>query len=114
VSKDFFPKNAAQLYDIALNAPKHKIGLSVQCGSLSNGLDAQLRGRYVEGFPVNSGVYIGAVQTYTVIDFDGGYDLADKTKFLFAVQNIFDRHYREFVGAPIVGRLVMARLSRSL
>jgi len=114
VSREFFPQSATQPYDISLNAPQHKFGLSVQCGNLPNGLEVQWRGRYVEGFPVNSGVYIGAVQTYTVFDFDCGYDLWRRTKFLFAVQNVFDRHYREFAGAPIIGRLLMARLSHSL
>lgn len=114
VSHEFFPKNATTPYDLALNAPQHKFGLSVQYGNLPNGLDTELRVRYVEGFPVNSGVYAGAVQTYTVLDLDCDYDLSHKTKFLFAVQNIFDRRYREFTGAPILGRLIIARLSRTL
>jgi len=113
-SKDFFPRNATQPHDLALNAPKHKIGLIVQHAGLAKGLDTQFRLRHVQGFPVNAGVYTGAVQTYSVVDLDCGYDLARKTRFLFAAQNIFDRHYREFAGAPIVGRLLIARLSRSL
>jgi iron complex outermembrane receptor protein len=70
--------------------------------------------RYVEGFPVNSGVYIGEVQTYTVFDLDCSYDLSRKTKFLLAVQDVFDKHYREFVGAAVMGRLLIVRLSHSL
>lgn len=114
VSDDFFPKSATQPHDIALNAPRHKAGLSAQYGNLPNGLNTQLRLRYVEGFPVNSGVYIGALQTYTVADLDFSCDVGSGTKFLLAAQNLFDRHYREFVGAPIVGRLLIARLSQSL
>jgi iron complex outermembrane receptor protein len=114
VSKNFFPQSAAQPHDIALNAPQHKIGLSVQRGNLAKDLNTQFRLRYVEGFPVNSGVYRGAVQTYAVVDLDCSYDLAAKTKFFFAVQNILDRRYREFAGAPLLGRLVLARLSHSL
>jgi iron complex outermembrane receptor protein len=114
VSKNFFPQSAGQPHDISLNAPQHKIGVSVQRGNLAKDLNTQLRLRYVEGFPVNSGVYRGAVQTYVVVDLDCSYDLAAKTKFFFAVQNVLDRRYREFTGAPLFGRLVLVRLSYSL
>jgi iron complex outermembrane receptor protein len=114
VNKDFFPKSAGQPYDIALNAPKHKIGLGIQYGNLAQGWDGQLRLRYVEGFPVNSGVYIGEVQSYAVFDLNCSYDLSPKTRFFLTVQDVFDKHYREFVGAAVLGRLLIVRLSHSL
>lgn len=113
VSKDFFAKSAKQPHDIALNAPKHKLGASVHYNDVNTGLDGEFRVRYVEGFPVNSGVYIGAVQTYTLADLDVGYAIGSNTRTSLAVQNVFDQPYRAFVGAPIIGRLMILRLVQS-
>jgi len=110
VSKNLFPKNAGQPQDIALNAPKNKLGFGGQYHNLTKGFDVQARLRYVEGFPVNSGVYIGAVPSYTVVDVDFGYELGRKTKFLLAAQNLFNRRYYEFVGGATIGRLLIARV----
>ncbi len=113
VSKDFFAKNAKQPHDIALNAPQHKLSASVHYNEMNTGLDSELRVRYVEGFPVNSGVYIGAVQTYTIADLDVSYPIGANTRTSLAVQNVFDQSYRAFVGAPIIGRLMILRLVQS-
>lgn len=113
VSKNFFPKTASQPHDIASNAPQNKFGVGVQYVDLTAGVDTQLRLRYVEGFPVNSGVYIGHVKTYTVLDFDLGYELGRNTRFSLSAQNLLNRHYQGFVGAPTMGRLVIARLMQS-
>ena len=34
--------------------------------------------RYVAGFPMNSGVYIGDVESYYTIDLSAGYDFTDR------------------------------------
>jgi iron complex outermembrane receptor protein len=113
MSRNFFEKSQTQPHDIALNAPMHKFGAGLQYGNLARGLDAQLRLRHVEGFPVNSGVYIGEVRGYTVLDLDFGCELGWQTRFLLAAQNLLDRRYREFVGAPEIGRLLITRLTKS-
>ena len=53
VSKDFFNEDPS---DIALNAPKNKASATVSYFNSQDGLDLQLRYRWVDGFPVNSGV----------------------------------------------------------
>ncbi|MCI0698518.1 TonB-dependent receptor [candidate division KSB1 bacterium] len=101
--------------DIALNAPGNKIGLSIQYRAPKRGYDVELRGRYIEGFPQDSGVYLGEVQTYTVFDFNFGYDLpfSKGTRWSINALNIFDKKHREFIGAPIMGRLILTRLTQS-
>ena len=74
VSKDFF-KNVDGVADIALNAPKNKFGGAVSYINRGAGFDAQIRVRNVGAFPLNTGVYIGNIDNYTVVDFKGGYDL---------------------------------------
>ncbi|MCK6557917.1 TonB-dependent receptor [bacterium] len=108
-------RNLDGVADIALNAPGNKAALSVHYRSAQRGYDAEVRGRYVEGFPMDSGVFVGEVQTYTVVDFNFGYDLpfARGTRFSVNVQNLLDKEHREFIGAPALGRLILSRLTYS-
>ena len=111
---------------LALNAPKlkGKGGFSYQVPkSISFGAS----GRYVEGFPVASGPYVGGrpapftddpttapgVEDYFLLDVNVGYDLHNVMHGLRADLNIYnalDNLHREFVGAPEIGRMAMVRL----
>ncbi|MGH7596273.1 MAG: TonB-dependent receptor domain-containing protein [bacterium] len=108
-------RNLGGVADISLNAPANKFALAVQYRAPQRGYEVELRGRYVEGFPQDSGVYIGEVQTYTVFDFNFGYDLpfSSGTRFSIAASNILDNKHLEFVGAPVLGRLIMTRLTQT-
>ncbi len=108
-------QNLAGVDDIALNAPANKAALSVQYRNLAKSFEVELRGRYVEGFPMKSGVYAGEVQTYFVSDANLAYNLpfASGTRFSLSALNLFDQKHREFVGAPILGRLVLAKLTQT-
>lgn len=107
--------NVAGVDDIALNAPANKAALSVQYRNHAKSFEAELRGRYVEGFPMKSGVYAGEVQTYAVCDANLSWVLpfAANTRASLTALNLFDNKHREFVGAPILGRLVLAQLTQT-
>ena len=115
VSKNLF-ENVDNLRDIALNAPSNKIGVSVEYlnAGLSN-LAAQLRVRFVVGFPVNSGVYHGTVERYTTIDVSTGYDLpfSPNTRLSLTIQNLLNNEHQEFVGVPEIGRLSILRVTQN-
>ncbi len=108
-------RNLAGVADISLNAPANKFALAVQYRAPQRGYEVELRGRYVEGFPQDSGVYLGEVQTYSVLDFNFGYDLPFSTgsRFSLNVNNLLDKEHKEFIGAPLLGRLIMARLTQT-
>jgi iron complex outermembrane receptor protein len=108
-------RNLDGIADVALNAAGNKGSLSIQYRAPQRGYDAELRGRYVEGFPQNSGVFVGEVQTYTVFDFNFGYDLpfSTGTRLSINAQNIFDNKHREFIGAPELGRLILTRITQT-
>ena len=114
VSEDLF-ENLDGLRDVALNAPKHKFGVSVEYlnTGLSN-LAAQLRMRFVDAFPVNSGVYHGTVERYTTFDLSAGYDLpfSPDTRLSLTVQNLLNNEHQEFVGVPEIGRLSIVRITQ--
>ncbi len=114
VSKDLF-ENVDGIGDIALNAPKNKYGANVQYINTGLGLGVGLRARYVQGFPVRSGVYVGEVESYWTVDLNAGYDipLGPKPRLSVTVQNLLDRKHQQFVGTPEIGRLAIARLTQT-
>ena len=114
VSKDLF-ENVDGLGDIALNAPKNKFGANVQYINTELGLGAGLRTRFVAGFPVRSGVYVGELKSYYTIDISAGYELpiGPKPRLSLTVQNLLNRQHQQFIGAPEIGRLSMIRLTQT-
>jgi iron complex outermembrane receptor protein len=113
LSKNFFYQNAQQPHDFSLNAPKHKFGAGIQYHNPANIGEAQLRWRYVGGFPVKSGVYFDGVETYTAVDLDLGCDLGKRTRLFLTAQNALNWRYRDFAGAPKIGRLLLARIAQT-
>ena len=110
VSKDLFREEGG-VRDIALNAPKNKFSLSWQYRSEKNGLAGGLRLRQVQGFPVNSGVFIGRVSSYAIVDLNAGFRLpGTEMRLTLTVQNLLDNQHREFVGAPELSRLAHLQL----
>ena len=112
VSKDLFETD---LRDIALNAPTNKFGANVQYNNINLGLAAGVRMNFVASFPVNSGVYIGEVESYSTIDLNAGYDIpfGPSPRLSLTVQNVLNNMYQPFIGAPDIGRLSLVRLTQT-
>ena len=115
VSKDIF-KDVDRGANIALNSSKHKFGASLQYRNPDVGFDGQLRLRFVDGFPVETGVFIGEVDSYAVLDLNANYKLpfGTNTSLNLTIQNLADNDHLEIVGAPQIGRLTLVRLTQSL
>ncbi len=98
--------------DVALNAPNHKGSLGLTYDDRARGLSAQARVRASAGFPMNSGVYVGDVQGYGVLDANVGYRLPfqPEARVSLTATNVLNNMHREFVGAPEIGRLLLLRL----
>lgn len=105
--------NCTSASDISLNAPTLKGSLGVRYDNKISGLALEGRMRYSDAFTMNSGVFIGDVESYTVFDANLAYQLPGMTGTTFSVtgSNLFNNVRREFVGAPEIGRLIMAQLS---
>ncbi|MCZ6820433.1 MAG: TonB-dependent receptor [Calditrichaeota bacterium] len=114
VSKDFYD-NLDGIADIALNAPKHKLGGSITYRNQQAGFDGNLRLRWVDTFPVATGAYVGSVGSYAVLDLSTNYKLpfSANTNLNLTIQNLLDNEHKEMVGAPGIGRLAMVRLTQS-
>ncbi len=131
VSDDFFDNEELEVTNtdlaLALNAPKFKAkgGFSY---NVPKGVSFGASGRFVKGFPVLSGPYVGGrpapfnddpktmpgVEDYFLLDINAGYDLSEAApglRFDITIQNLLDNEHREFIGAPKIGRMALARLS---
>ena len=100
------------LHDIALNAPRLKGSVGFTFDDRAAGFTLGARVRFTDGFPMNSGVYIGRVERYGVVDASIGYELPFRrgTRLSLTANNVANNLHREFVGAPEVGRLLLLRV----
>ena len=117
VSDDFFDNEELNEENVdlavALNAPTLKIKAGGQY-KMPQGFFASLSGRYIQGFPVRSGPFVGDVEDYFVLDVGAGYDFSKQApglRFDIGVSNVLNNEHRQFVGAPLIGRLATGRLT---
>ena len=110
VDKTLFEK-VDDIADIALNAPgnKFKIGTSYTFDQPELTLGAQWR--YVGAFRQESGVFVGDVDSYSLLDLNASYRLPfGPMRLGIDVSNALDTKHRTFIGAPEIGRLVFGQL----
>jgi iron complex outermembrane receptor protein len=112
VSEDFFEDVEGEL-DVALNAPQNKAGATLRYDNRDRGIGASARVRFVDAFPVESGIYVGDVEAYTLLDLSASWQFIPSTSISAVVQNVLDNEHREFVGTPEIGRLGLVRLTHS-
>lgn len=123
VSQDTFQTRSAGL--VTLNAPRFKGTVTLGYDNPDSGLNGEFRVRHADGFPVNSGVYIGTaclgvtgplvescVASSTLLDVNLGYRIPGwrNTTLQLNVSNLLDEAYRPFPGTPSIGRMVLARV----
>lgn len=97
---------------VALNAPAFKARASAGYTNESAGFRARASYRFVKGFPVNNGSFVGDVDDYQLVDLRLSYELPGLpgTTLQVDVQNLTDAGYRPYVGVPEMGRFTMFRL----
>ena len=117
INKDLFDekdlKEEGSGLSLAINAPKLKIRLGGGY-RVPQGFSVNATLRYSDGFPMISGVFIGEVESYFLVDLGVGYDLSRYIPGLRAevtAYNALDNVHREFIGAPKIGRMTVARLT---
>jgi iron complex outermembrane receptor protein len=99
-----------------LSIPRNKGSAGLAYRGIRNGIDAGLQWRAVEKYPVASGVFVGDVEGYNVIDATIGYRIpgVEGMRISVSAQNLGNENHQEFVGAPYLGRLIVARLQWQL
>ena len=121
VSDDFFDNEELDeentSLSLALNAPSFKAKGGFDYRFSGVGLSFGASGNYVDGFPVETGPYVGEVESYFLLDAHVGYEFADSIPGLSAnltAKNLLNNEHREFVGAPELGLMLMGRLTYTL
>jgi iron complex outermembrane receptor protein len=116
VNRDFFSRESVGgVSDIALNAPRNKGTASIRYRNDASGVSGDLRFRRTASFPGNSGVYIGQVAGYDLLDasFTFRPTVLGGAMLSVMAQNLLNNKHSEFIGGAELGRLVMTRLQYS-
>ena len=98
--------------DVSLNAPKQKFKLSTSYRMPDWNLRVGGGVRYNGSFRQDSGVFVGDVDPYTVVDLNAVYGLpfGENLSLMLNVDNVLDSSYRSWSGAPEIGRLAYLQL----
>jgi iron complex outermembrane receptor protein len=92
--------------------PRNKCSAGLTYRNLIRGIDGNIQWRWVESYPVASGMFRGVIETYNLLDIGLGYRFywAPDMRITLNAYNLFDNRHREFPNTPELGRLVVARL----
>jgi iron complex outermembrane receptor protein len=113
---------ASAALPLTANAPKHRASLTFRFANEVQGISAEVRGRYMDTFDVNSGVYnnygsgtqIGYEKVPVNAFLDAGFSwripVLQSVRWSVNAQNLFDNRVPSFIGVPDVGRFVTTRL----
>jgi iron complex outermembrane receptor protein len=109
--EDLGPNSGADT--IALNAPQYKSALSFMHRNADLGLNVGLQWRWVDAFRMNSGVYVGDVQAFHMLDLNVNYVIpsVQGLSFNLTATNLLDHKVQQFIGAAAIGRMVQGRFT---
>lgn len=112
---DNFFKNVDKVADVSLNAPRHKVRVGSNYELPSWRLKVGGQARYNGSYQMESGVNVGKVRSYTLLDLNLVYKLPvqENLSLILNADNVLNNKHQEFVGAPEIGRLVFAQLGVS-
>jgi iron complex outermembrane receptor protein len=128
VSENFFTADELGApRDLALNSPKNKASLGATYRNERFGLVAEARGRYVEAFPVKTGVYVSSdavgqdcatgtcLEDYALLDINLSYALPISRSTVVTVTgtNVLNNKHLQMIGAPELASLWLMRVRQS-
>ncbi len=108
---DFSPSLQPAGVVIHPNAPQHKAGGSV--GYFRGKLDANVRYRWVDGFPFTNGLFSGPVHAYNVVDASAIYRFNSNWSIGANVDNLLDDDHYEIFGGDILRRRALGTIAYS-
>jgi iron complex outermembrane receptor protein len=104
--------------NIFLNAPQNKYMVGFGYDNRDSGFDLTARFRFVEGFPIESGIYSTVntatgeyerINNYSSLDINAGFDVQDVPGLRFSIMgtNMLNDNQVQFAGTPTIGRMYM-------
>lgn len=115
VSRNYFPSSSPSEPDLSMNSPRNSLSFGARYRDAAHSRSAEVRGRYADGFRMVDGVWMGDVPAFTTVDVEAGTALPAirDVRVVVTAQNVLGHKHAEFVGAPVIGRLVLTRLQYS-
>ena len=109
---------------LAANTPKHRATATLRYDSQEHGYGIEVRGRYADAFPVNSGVFNSyglptgsmayppvPVNAFIDAGFSWVLPVNGSPRWSLNATNLLDNQVASFVGVPKIGRMIMTRIS---
>jgi hypothetical protein len=92
--------------------PRSSGSAGIRFSDAGGRLNAELRARFAAGYAAYSSLHSGRVEDIRLVDATLGWRLpfAHAPRVTISVQNLLDRRAPQELGAPAIGRLVLARL----
>ena len=105
-------ENLDGIANVYLNAPKQKFKLGASYALPALYLTVGGKMRYAGDFTMQSGVFAGEVDSYTVLDANVAYKLPVGQDLMLRIDitNLLNNEHTEFVGGAEIGRLIFAQL----
>ena len=97
--------------NVFLNAPQNKFALGMRYDS-QKGFDGGVKFRYIDGFPIQSGIYTtynattdtyDSLDNYYSLDINMGYQFTKGIRGSFVVNNLTNNKKPQFAGTPDIG-----------
>jgi iron complex outermembrane receptor protein len=109
---------------LAANTPKHRATATLRYDNQEHGYGVEVRGRYADAFPVNSGVFnsyglpVGSlpyppvpVNAFLDAGFSWVLPVNGAPRWSLNATNLLDNQVASFVGVPKIGRMIMTRIA---
>jgi outer membrane receptor for ferrienterochelin and colicins len=108
---DFEVKEKNERDQLLPNGPENKVsgGLSYR-GEPWTG---SVKFRWVDGFPWATGIFVGDVPSYTLVDLGVGYQLTQNWEIGLDVSNLLDKEHYQSFGGDLLSRRALAHVSYS-
>lgn len=109
------------------NAPQHRATATVRYDNQRHGYGVEVRGRYADAFPVNSGVFNSygipagsiayppvPVNAFLDAGFSWVLPVNGSPRWSLNATNLLNNPVQSFVGVPKIGRLIMTRIAYTI
>ena len=112
VNRNTFETAGELVREVSLNSPTVRGTASLTYRNDEGGFNGGLRFRAQNAYPFNSGPWVGDLAAVTTLDANVGFRVPgyDELWFQVDVSNVFDNAYQSMAGAPMIGRVILARL----
>ncbi len=101
---------------VSMNAPQNQAALGATYSNPRIGLNVGLRGRWLDSFFLQSGVYVGQIDAYAVGDLNIAYALPFQRNawVTLTATNFTNNKHKEVIGAPQLASMYLLRFRYTL